>query len=95
MYSDTIEKIYAEFDRIKEASNDPHIKLLSNEAKGFYVSANENFYCERDFDVAKKEGKKFNCANISLLSYSQRIKEIKKDIIDISFKIVFDVYEMI
>jgi len=95
VYSDTIEEIYAEFERIKEASNDPHIKLLFNESKGFYVSVNENFYCEKDFDVAKKEGKKYNCANIALLSYSQRIKEIKKDIIEISFKIVFDIYEMI
>jgi DNA mismatch repair ATPase MutS len=95
VYSDTIEEIYAEFESIKAASNDPHIKLLFNEAKGFYVSINENFYCEKDFDVAKKEGKKYNCANIALLSYSQRIKEIKKDIIDISFKIVFEIYEMI
>jgi len=95
VYSDTIEEIQAEFERIKASTNDPHIKLLFNEAKGYYLSINENFYNEKEYVVAKKEGKKYNCANTFLLSFSQRIKEIKKDIIEISFKMVTEIYEFI
>ena len=74
VYSDTINEIYLEFEKLKSSTNDPNIKLFYNETKGFYVNLNENFYIEKDFIVAKKEGKKINCANISLLSFSQRIK---------------------
>jgi DNA mismatch repair protein MSH4 len=87
-YSDTINQIYSSFDKLKETSIDPNIKLVYTESSGYYLQIHEKYYNQSEYVVSKKVGKKFHCANIALLSLSERIKEIKRDLVDISIKIV-------
>jgi DNA mismatch repair protein MSH4 len=89
-YSDTINDIHTEFERLKITTNDPNIKLAYGENKGYYIILGERFYVEGDYMVAKKVGKKYNCSNIPLVSLSERIKEIKKDLIEQSMKLIDD-----
>lgn len=89
-YSDTINDIYLEFERLKSSTNDPNIKLVYGESKGYYVVIGERYYIESDYVLSKKVGRKYNCSNIPLISLSERVKEIKRDLIDISMKLIVD-----
>lgn len=95
VYSDTINLIYLEFENLKNSIQDPTIRMQYNESRGFYVNIGESYFNEKDFTISRKEGKRYACSNIELLSYSQRIREIKGDIVDISFKVIYEVYEII
>jgi DNA mismatch repair protein MSH4 len=94
-YSDTINEIYAEFEKLKLTTNDPIIKLSYSETKGYYVLINERYYKPEDFILSKKVGRKYNCSNIPLISLSERIKEIKRDLVDISMKLMGDLISML
>jgi DNA mismatch repair protein MSH4 len=94
-YSDTINEIYAEYEKLKIATNDPNIKLSFSESKGYYVLINERYYKQEEFILAKKVGKKYSCSNIPLISLSERIKEIKRDLVDISMKLMVDLISML
>jgi len=94
-YSDTVNEIYAEFEKLKQTTNDPNLKLFFSETKGYYVVVGEKYFVEGDFVLSKRVGKKFNCSNIALVSLSERIKEIKRDLIDISINIIGDLIDHI
>jgi DNA mismatch repair protein MSH4 len=94
-YSDTINEIYAEYEKLKVSTNDPNIKLSFSESKGYYILISERYYKQEDFILAKKVGRKYSCSNIPLLSLSERIKEIKRDLVDISMRLMVDLISML
>ena len=85
-YLDTLSQIYSEFERIKQNSNDPTIKLCYSENKGYYISINEKYFINNEFTLYKKINKRYACSNNFLISFSQRIKEIKCDLVENSVK---------
>ena len=85
-YLDTLSQIYSEFERIKQSSNDPTIKLCYSENKGYYISMNEKYFDSSKYTIYKKINKRYACSNNFLISFSQRIKEIKCDLIEHSVK---------
>ncbi len=85
-YLDTLSQIYSEFERIKQNSNDPTIKLCYSENKGYYISINEKYFINNQFTLYKKINKRYACSNNFLISFSQRIKEIKCDLVENSVK---------
>ena len=89
-YSDTISEIYSIYERIKAVNNDPHLRLMISESLGFYLILSEEYYNDKEFILLKKIGKKIHCSNATLISLSERIKEIKKDIIEISLNLCQD-----
>jgi DNA mismatch repair protein MSH4 len=94
-YSDTVSEIYSEYEKLKISTNDPNIKLLYSESRGYYLILNEKYFIESDYVVSRKVGKKFHCANIPLVSLSERIKEIKRDLVDISMNLISDLVHII
>lgn len=94
-YSDTVFEIYSEFEKLKISTNDPNIKILFSESRGYYLILNEKYFIESDYIVSRKVGKKFHCANIALVSLSERIKEIKRDLVDISMNLISDLVNII
>ena len=84
-YTDTLNAVYNEYEKLKNLTNDPNIKLCYSENKGYYININEKYFDEKNFEIYKKNGKKISCSNNTLISLSQRIKEIKGDLIECSF----------
>ena len=89
-YSDTVNDIYSEYEKLKQTTNDPNIKLLYSEKKGYYVLLGEKYFVESDFVLSKKVGQKYNCTNIALLSLSERVLEIKRDMVEITTNLILD-----
>ena len=83
-YLDTLNEIYSEFETLKNSINDPNMKLLYSDNKGYYITLNQRYFNKDQFAIFKKNGKKISCSNIALISYSERIKEIKSELIHLS-----------
>jgi DNA mismatch repair protein MSH4 len=94
-YSDTITEIYSIYDRIKAVNNDPHMKLNYSDSLGYYLVISEEYFNEQEYIYMKKVSKKVHCSTSALISLSERVREIKKDIIDISLNLCSDLITLI
>lgn len=89
-YSDTIRLLHKEFEKTKEEFNlPPHVKLSYAESKGYYFSISESFYKEEfNFAIAKKMHKGYHCSTASMISLSERLDELKKELTKCCLKIL-------
>lgn len=84
-YLDTINEIYTEYENLKSQMNDPNMKLCYSEHMGYYVSISEKYFHKEHFVIYKRiYGKKYACSNMTLSSFSERIKEIKTELTHLS-----------
>lgn len=90
-YLDTVNEIYSEYENLKTSINDPNMKLCYSDNKGYYIIINEKYFNKDSFAIYKKNGKKISCSNIALISFSERIKEIKSELIHLSITNLADV----
>ena len=84
IYINTINNIYTEYERIKQETEDPNCKLNFSNATGYYITISERFFNRDVFEIFKLIGKKYQCSTHTLVSLSERIKEIKKDLLNLS-----------
>ena len=93
IYSDTIQEIYQQFGLIKEELKNNQLKLHFSEGKGYYFVLNENDVntIKSDLAICKKVGKKYHCSTNSIVSLTERIFEIRKELNRMSFQLLKDI----
>jgi len=94
-YIDTIDVIYSEYEKIKSEVDDPNLKLLYSESIGYYVIVGERYFNPDVFPFYKKTGKKYQCSNNALSSLSERVKEIKKDLLNFSISKLIELIKLL